>query len=348
MCPLGTLTGAGLLPCPESPDASVPGHPLPAPPRSTGRPPSPCFQRSPHSCHLRRSVGKSSPHEVIHMEHHICRIFILTRVRASAGCRQSLCLTRRQLPWGFLPRGQQRPGGAGLSWGPLLELGGSVGPPSELWVVGEPAGSAPTSLDAPMSSQLWAAACSVIFVGGQPERRNHTTRGISTENLTQGTGDTGVEGLKRRKEDTRVAERSRLRGALHTPGPRKRSGLLNGRGLADEGPTELGARSRRSGLVQGWCRECGEKTEAGERSHWGDTHETKQISWRQRGAGSSCQETELWGQAQEKVLSLCMPPYPAPPHPPGQPGQPPHRPHITPAPIRQATQGNLSSPASQR
>lgn len=113
-------------------------------------------------------------------------------------------------------------------------------------MVGEPAGSAPTSLDAPMSSQLWAAACSVILVGGQPERRNHTTRGISTENLTQGTGDTGVEGLKRRKEDTRVAERSRLRGALHTPGPRKRSGLLNGRGLADEGPTELGARSRRS------------------------------------------------------------------------------------------------------
>lgn len=128
MCPLGALTGAGLLPCPESPDAPVPGHPLPAPPRSTGRPPSPCFQRSPHSCHLRRSVGKSSPHEVIHMEHHICRIFILTRVRASAGCRQSLCLTRRQLPWGFLPRGQQRPGGAGLSWGPHSRAWGLARP----------------------------------------------------------------------------------------------------------------------------------------------------------------------------------------------------------------------------
>lgn len=69
--------------------------------------PSLCFQRSPHSCHLQRSVRKSSPHEVIHMEHHICRIFILTCVRVSSGCRQSLCLTYRQLEWSSHPRGHR-------------------------------------------------------------------------------------------------------------------------------------------------------------------------------------------------------------------------------------------------
>lgn len=69
--------------------------------------PSLCFQSSPHSCHLQRSVGKSSPHEVIQMERHICRIFIFTCVRASSGCSQSLCPTYSQLEWGFCPRGQQ-------------------------------------------------------------------------------------------------------------------------------------------------------------------------------------------------------------------------------------------------
>lgn len=183
MCPLGALTGAGLLPCPESPDAPVPGRP-PAPPRGTGRPPSPCFQRSPHSCHLRRSAGKSSPHEVIHMEHHICRIFILTRVRASAGCRQSLCLIRRQLAWGLLPRGQQRPGGAGLSWGPHSQAKGpqSALPQSSGWL-GNQQAVPPCPWMLPRRHSCGAAACCVVSVGGQPERRNHTTRGISTERI---------------------------------------------------------------------------------------------------------------------------------------------------------------------
>ena len=96
--------------------------------------PSLCFQRFPHSCHLQRSVGKSSPHEVIHMEHHIHRIFILTRFRASSGCRQSFCLPYGWLEWGSCPRGQW--GSRGLSgqhtwglawargpWGPRLHPG---------------------------------------------------------------------------------------------------------------------------------------------------------------------------------------------------------------------------------
>lgn len=63
--------------------------------------------------------------------------------------------------------------------------------------------------------------------------------------------------------------------------------------------------------------------EAGERNHWGDTHETRQISWRQRGVGSFSQEAELWGQVQGKMLSLVHATLPRPACPPGQPGQPP-------------------------
>lgn len=147
--------------------------------------PGPCLQ---HSCHLQRSVGKSSPHEVIHMEHHICRIFILTCVRASLGCRQSLCLLYRQLEWGFHPQGErcrQRAwqgahSGAGLGWGtpaahPRLWLVPS-------WCSGAGALPCPLSLAAPESSQLLSGCpfCTAS-VRGQPEMR--TTRGTSTERI---------------------------------------------------------------------------------------------------------------------------------------------------------------------
>jgi hypothetical protein len=83
------LTGASH---PESPDALC-APPAPPPLRGTA---SLCSQRCPHSCHLQQSVGKSSPHEVIHMEHHICRIFILT-CQGLSGCRRRSASCPRQL-----------------------------------------------------------------------------------------------------------------------------------------------------------------------------------------------------------------------------------------------------------
>lgn len=154
MCLHGALTGVGPARVPSRQmllRVAPPSPPCRVAPRG---PPSPCFQRSLHSCHLLLSVGKSSSHEVIHMEHHICRIFILTRVRASSGCRQSLSLTHRQLEWGFLPReqrGRQRARwaahtrGAGLG-DPSLLPKAPEGPPSVLWSWGS---AVPPSLDLP-------------------------------------------------------------------------------------------------------------------------------------------------------------------------------------------------------
>lgn len=153
--------------------------------------PSLCFQRSPHSCHVHRSVGKSSPHEVIHMEHRIRRILILTRFRASSGCRQSLCLMYRRLEWGFHLRGQQGgrgPGGqrtpGGLLWAP-------GGPSLAFWDGGS---AVPCVLGCPVSSQLWSSClCRAVSVRGQPENRNHV-RYLNRENLIQGIGEAGVGG----------------------------------------------------------------------------------------------------------------------------------------------------------
>ena len=161
--------------------------PLATPPRGTGRPPSPCFLRSPHSCHLRRSVGKSSPHKVTHMEHHICRIFILTRVRASSGCRQSLCL---MLEWGFLPGGQQgrqRAGqaahtrGAGLCSGttPILEPRALVCPPSVLWVGGSAVPHHPGYSHVVTAVEQLSVLLSQLGTSQKAE----TTRSISTERI---------------------------------------------------------------------------------------------------------------------------------------------------------------------
>ena len=148
-------------------------------------------------------------------------------------------------------------------------------------------------------------------------------RDLNRENLIQGIGDTGVGGLKRREEDTWVIERSRLREALHTPGAKEEVGAAEWQRLGRWGAHRAGSQiSEESGRL-GWCRECGEKMEAGERNHWGNTHETRQISWRQRGVGSSSQEAELWGQVQGKMLSLVHATLPRPACPPGQPGQPP-------------------------
>ena len=47
MCPLGALTGAGLLPCPESPDAPVPGRPHPRPAARLGEAAQPVFPAFP-------------------------------------------------------------------------------------------------------------------------------------------------------------------------------------------------------------------------------------------------------------------------------------------------------------
>ena len=47
MCPLGALTGAGLLPCPELPDAPVPGHPPPHPTAQHGEAAQPVFPELP-------------------------------------------------------------------------------------------------------------------------------------------------------------------------------------------------------------------------------------------------------------------------------------------------------------
>lgn len=171
--------------------------------RGTGCP-GLCFQRSPHSCHLQRSVGKSSPHEVIHMEHHICRIFILTRFRASSGCRQSLCLPYGWLEWGSGPRRQrgsrgpggqhaQGPAGARGPWGPRLHPGLQLALP---WHFEEVTWQCPVSLAAPALSQLLNSCLfCAVSVRGQPKTRNHM-RYFNREDLIQRIGETGVGGLE--------------------------------------------------------------------------------------------------------------------------------------------------------
>lgn len=161
----------------------------------------------------------------------------------------------RQLEWGFLPGGQQgrrrarqaaHTRGAGLCSGtPSLSPGLWSALPQCSGLGGR---QCPTTLAAPTLSQL-SNSCPVVSVGGQPESRNHP-RYFNRENLTQGIGETGVGGLKRQKWDTWVTERSYQLEAVHPLGPRKRLGLLKGRRLAEEGPSELGARPRRRG--RGW------------------------------------------------------------------------------------------------
>lgn len=196
-----------LLARPESPDAPAPWCPPrhPAAWHGEGRL-SPCFQRSLHSCHLQRSVGKSSPHEVIHMEHHICRIFILTRVGASSGGRHSLCLTSGS--WSRLSSRRtagpaeagSTPQGAGLGCGTPAVCPGL--PWALPWCSGVGAQRRPVSLAAPVSSQLLNSCLfCAVSVRGQPENRNHTGY-FNRENLKHGIGAAGVGGLKRPRGHT--------------------------------------------------------------------------------------------------------------------------------------------------
>lgn len=155
----------------------------------------------------------------------------------------------------------------------------------------------PTTLAAPTLSQL-SNSCPVVSVGGQPESRNHP-RYFSRENLMQGIGGTGVGGPKRQKWDSWVTETSYQLEAVHPLGPRKRLGLLKGRRLTEEGPSELGARPWRRGRGWSGAGRVGRKQQLERRIA---AHETKQISWRQRGVGSSCWGTELRGQRGRKKL----------------------------------------------
>lgn len=155
--------------------------------------PSLCFQRSPHSCHVHRSVGKSSPHEVIHMEHHIRGILILTRSRASSGCGQGLCLTYGQPEWGFHLRGQRGSRGPGGQHTPGGLLWGSRRP--SLGILGWGLGSALCPWLLLRRHSCGTAACSVLSQsGGQPENRNYR-RYFNRGDLIRGVGETGIGGL---------------------------------------------------------------------------------------------------------------------------------------------------------
>ena len=134
----------------------------------------------------------------------------------------------------------------------------------------------------------------------------------------QGIGETGVGGLKRQKRDTWVTERSYQLEAVHPPGAKEEVGAAERQKLDRGGTLGAGSQASEEGARLAWCWTCGEKTEAGERNHWGATHETKQISWWQRGVGSSCWGTELRGQG---AVKRCCRPYTATPTSPSKASQ---------------------------
>ena len=175
----------------------LPRHGAPLAPRHVARrgPPRPVFlaQLS------QRSVGKSSPHEVIHMEHHICRIFILTCVRASSGCRQRLSRTYGRLQLSFHPRRQRGGQRARLA----AEAGGRgcaprapVGPPSVLGRGG--LGGAPCPC-LPMCGHSCRTAARAV--PSQPGARGWEPREVfQQEGANTGRGWNGRQGTDRKSK----------------------------------------------------------------------------------------------------------------------------------------------------
>lgn len=216
----------------------LPRHGAPLAPRHVARrgPPRPVFlaQLS------QRSVGKSSPHEVIHMEHHICRIFILTCVRASSGCRQTLSRTYGQLRLRFHPRrqrGGQRARRAAEAGGRGCAPRAPVGPPSVLGRGG--LGGAPCPCLPLCGHSCRAAARAVPCRLSQGPEDGNRVRYFNRKKLTQAAGGQGT--------DTGQGTDRKSKGRTHrsTPG----AGLLEARSLAQEAPMELGARPQRKGVA---------------------------------------------------------------------------------------------------
>ena len=103
------------------------------------------------------------------------------------------------------------------------------------------------------------------------------------------------------------------REVTHTPGPRKRSGLLNGRGLADGGPTELGARSQRSRGGWAGAGSVGRRWKP-ESGTTGATLMRQGRSLGGKGAWDLPARRPSFGdRCRERCCHLYMPPYPAPP-----------------------------------